>query len=139
MSDDLINRIQHAQVRAGEDVVIAHLKSQGLSPMPHEESKIDHFMQPKIKGYRQLNDTEAGLMNEAKALGVQFETLISHLRAYHVTQAELASARQAADGNDGAEFRRLVDAEPARWLAMGRTDIQTGVMKIVRSIAQPAS
>jgi hypothetical protein len=33
----------------------------------------------------------------------------------------------------------LRDAEPERCLAMGRTDIQTGVMKIVRSIAQPAS
>jgi len=40
---------------------------------------------------------------------------------------------------EDGELNRLVNAEPERWLAMGRTDIQTGVMKIVRSIAQPAS
>jgi xanthine dehydrogenase iron-sulfur cluster and FAD-binding subunit A len=97
------------------------------------------FMQPKITGYRQLTSHEAALMNEAKAIGAQFEDLIAKVRDWHNAQADLASARQVADSRDGDEFARLVNAEPGRWLAMGRTDIQTGVMKIVRSIAQPAS
>lgn len=97
---------------------------------PKSESTHDHFMQPKITGYRQLVPAETALMNEAKKLGAQFEELIGRLRAYHAEQTARA---------DGGELRRLVMAEPERWLAMGRTDIQTGVMKIVRSIAQPAS
>ena len=88
------------------------------------------LIQPKISGYRQLGKVEADLMNEAKALGSAFEELIVRLRQYHAMQSHAA---------DHEEFSRLTNAEPGRWLAMGRTDIQTGVMKIVRSIAQPAS
>ena len=102
---------------------------------PTTNPKIDHFMQPKITGYRQLSPAEAALMNEAKALGAQFEDLVARLKRYHWEQNERALATQMEDG----ELNRLVNAEPERWLAMGRTDIQTGVMKIVRSIAQPAS
>ena len=91
---------------------------------------IETFIQPKITGYRQLSQYEAELMNRAKALGAEFETLVTRLGEYHCSQHAHAQAE---------ERTRLHDAEPTRWLAMGRTDIQTGVMKIVRSIAQPAS
>jgi hypothetical protein len=94
------------------------------------------FIQPKIAGYRQLGKVEADLMNQAKALGAAFEGLIAELRRYHAKQKD--DVQPDAEGN-AAERSRLRDAEPERWLAMGRTDIQTGVMKIVRSIAQPAS
>jgi len=94
------------------------------------------FTQPTIAGYRQLTPEEAALMNEVKALGSQFEDLIGRLREYH--KAQRANAKIAPPEFDD-ETPRLDDAEPERWLAMGRTDIQTGVMKIVRSIAQPAS
>lgn len=78
--------------------------------MPNETVKpVDTFIQPKITGYRQLNADEAAMMNEAKA------------------------------PERVAELDRLDNAEPARWLAMGRTSIQVGIMQIVRSIAQPAS
>lgn len=105
---------------------------------PTTDPKIDHFMQPKITGYRQLGPTEAGLMNEAKALGAQFEDLFAKLRDYHFAQ-QCTTIEDTASPEYVAERARLRDAEPERWLAMGRTDIQTGVMKIVRSIAQPAS
>jgi hypothetical protein len=103
---------------------------------PTTDPKIDHFMQPKITGYRQLGPTETALMNEAKAIGAQMQDLVNRLRDYHKAQREAAE-----DLNPPlqTERLRLIDAEPERWLAMGRTDIQTGVMKIVRSIAQPAS
>src|ERR1700759_2648795 len=107
---------------------------------PTPAPKIDPFMQPKMTGYRQLTPTETGLMNEAKALGAQFETLIRALRDYHAAQRSSASsAPDEFNPENSVERARLNDAEPERWLAMGRTDIQTGVMKIVRSIAQPAS
>jgi hypothetical protein len=98
---------------------------------------VETFTQPKITGYRQLGAEEASLMNEAKALGAQFEDLIGRLRVYHTTQKGAAGTAMTPEKE--AERQRLRDAEPERWLAMGRTDIQTGVMKIVRSIAQPAS
>lgn len=101
---------------------------------------MDTFQQPKIAGYRQLSAAEAGLMNEVKALGSRFEDLFRLLREYHSAQRVAALKPSHEQGApDTEESLRLQDAEPERWLAMGRTDIQTGVMKIVRSIAQPAS
>jgi len=35
------------------------------------------------------------------------------------------------------ELDRLQLAQPARWAAIARTDIQTGVMALVRAVAQP--
>lgn len=35
------------------------------------------------------------------------------------------------------EYSRFLKAEPARWAAIAKTDIQTGVMALVRAIAQP--
>lgn len=114
------------------------------NPNAKVEPPMATFIQPKITGYRQLGKAEADLMNEAKALGAAFENLIRRLRNYHEAQREEAGLPRALGGTLDAtarvaELGRLEDAEPARWLAMGRTDIQTGVMKIVRSIAQPAS
>lgn len=105
-------------------------------PNAKVEPPSETFIQPKITGYRQLGKVEAELMNQAKALGAAFEGLIAELRRYHAKQKD--DVQPDAEGN-AAERSRLRDAEPERWLAMGRTDIQTGVMKIVRSIAQPAS
>ena len=34
---------------------------------------------------------------------------------------------------------RYVAAEPERWAAIGKTDIQTGIMALVRAVAQPAA
>ena len=41
---------------------------------------MDTFMQPKITGYRQLNEAEAALMNEIKARGVELGELVQKLR-----------------------------------------------------------
>ncbi|MCY1457050.1 hypothetical protein D9M71_743090 [compost metagenome] len=37
------------------------------------------------------------------------------------------------------EYRRFVAAEPQLWAAIGKTDIQTGIMALVRAVAQPTT
>lgn len=64
----------------------------------------------KIKGYRELSETEIALMNEIKVRGAELESLIQRLR------------------DEGAD---------PRWLAIGATDLQTGGMALTRSIAKP--
>lgn len=65
----------------------------------------------KIKGYRDLSQKEIDLMNEIKAKGVELGDLVAKLRA--------------TDGLD------------PRWVSIGATDLQTGLMALVRSVAKP--
>ena len=65
----------------------------------------------KIKGYRDLSQKEIDLMNEIKAKGVELGDLVAKLRA--------------TDGLD------------QRWVSIGATDLQTGLMALVRSVAKP--
>lgn len=74
---------------------------------------MDTMVQPKITGYRQLNEQEAALMNEIKAHAERAGELINRLR-----------------GTDGLD---------QRWVSIGMTDLQTGYMALVRSVAQPTS
>ena len=78
-----------------------------------QETHVDTFQQPKITGYRQLNETEAALINEIKQHGVALGELVAKLRA--------------TEGLD------------QRWVSLGATDLQTGTMALVRSVAQPTS
>lgn len=72
-----------------------------------------------IKGYRELSQEEINMMNEIKAKGEELNELIIKL--------ETAS-------NVGLNGK--VDL---RWLAIGKTDLQKGIMALVRSIAKPES
>ncbi len=74
---------------------------------------METFAQPKITGYRQLNETEVELMNEVKLRGVELGDLVAKLRATH--------------GLD------------QRWVSIGATDLQTGLMALVRGVAQPTT
>lgn len=74
---------------------------------------METFTQPKVTGYRQLNEYEAALMNEVKAKGVELGELVDKLRS--------------VEGLDG------------RWISIGATDLQTGLMALVRSIARPTT
>lgn len=65
----------------------------------------------QIKGYRELTQEEIDGMNSVKAIGVELGALIKKLEAQ--------------------------DSIDKRWLAIGKTDLQKGVMSVVRSIAQP--
>lgn len=74
---------------------------------------METFEQPKIVGYRQLNEAEAALMNEIKIAAMDMGHLVAKLR----DQQELDQ----------------------RWVSIGATDLQTGFMALVRSVAQPTT
>ena len=74
---------------------------------------METFTQPKITGYRQLSEAEAELMNEIKAKGVELGELVAKLRA--------------TTGLD------------QRWVSIGATDLQTGLMALTRGVAQPTT
>lgn len=95
----------------------------------------------KISGYRELSQQEIDLMNRIKAKGAEMLALQEELRVY--LSAQLQEKLAAAEGDDAAdaavaEAFRFTDAEPLRWAAIGKTDIQTGIMALVRAVAQPA-
>lgn len=65
----------------------------------------------QIKGYRELSQAEIDLMNEIKSQGVALGELVGKLRS--------------TDGLD------------QRWVSIGATDLQTGLMALTRGVAQP--
>lgn len=97
----------------------------------------------KIKNYRELSQVEIDLMNLIKEKGNEIlaleETLSKHLDKKRRELEELA----VHDPDEEVRFHARCDtvefdqASPYRWLAIGKTDIQTGVMALVRAIARP--
>lgn len=67
----------------------------------------------KISGYRELSQAEIDLMNEIKTKGAELGELVAKLRS--------------AEGLD------------QRWVSIGATDFQTGLMALVRAVAQPTT
>ena len=67
----------------------------------------------KITGYRDLSQAEIDLMNKIKQKGVEL--------------GELAAQLQDTPGLD------------KRWVHIGTTDLQRGIMAWVRSVAQPTT
>ncbi|MGB0218314.1 MAG: DUF7681 family protein [Sinimarinibacterium flocculans] len=67
----------------------------------------------KIKGYRDLTQEEIDLMNEVKAEGERLGQLVD--RVSKITDVDL------------------------RWVSIAKTDLQKGVMSLVRSIARPTT
>lgn len=65
----------------------------------------------QIKGYRELSAEEIALMNEIKTKGAELGELVAKLRA--------------TEGLD------------QRWVSIGATDLQTGLMALTRAVAQP--
>ena len=74
---------------------------------------MDTLQQPKITGYRQLSQAEAALMNEIKAKGVELGSLVAQ--------------------------SRTLDTLDQRWVSIGATDLQTGLMALTRAVAQPTT
>lgn len=79
----------------------------------HKGNRMDTFQQPKIIGYRELTEAEASLVNQIKKHGMDLELLIIKLRANH--------------------------ALDQRWVNIGATDLQTGLMALVRAVTQPTT
>lgn len=65
----------------------------------------------KIKGYRELNQKEIDLMNEVKQHGAVLGELVERLK--------------------------MLDIVDQRWVSIGGTDLQTGLMVLTRSITKP--
>lgn len=74
---------------------------------------METFVQPKITGYRQLTEEDAALMNEIKAEGERLGALVDKLRT-----------------TPGIDLR---------WVNIGGTALQQGIMALVRSVAQPTT
>ena len=74
---------------------------------------MDTIQQPKITGYRQLSDAEAALMNKIKAKGLELGDLVAELRN--------------------------IDTLDQRWVSIGATDLQTGLMALTRAVARPTT
>lgn len=99
----------------------------------------------KIKGYRELSQEEIDLMNRIKAKGAELLALQAELTDMLAVQAEQKRLnRYRPDGsykgdtsNESTEMDRFMAVEPQRWVAIGKTDIQTGIMALVRAVAQP--
>jgi hypothetical protein len=66
-----------------------------------------------IKGYRELTQDEIQLMNEVKAQG-------EHLGALVATMKQMPDLDQ-------------------RWVSIGATDLQTGLMALTRAVARPTT
>lgn len=92
----------------------------------------------KIDGYRELSQAEIDLMNRVKRLGSELldlhQEIVEKLTADQLEKCDAA----ACNTDEYAEFDRFMTAEPLRWAAIAKTDIQTGVMALVRAVAQPA-
>lgn len=67
----------------------------------------------KITGYRDLSESEIALMNEIKVKAAECGDLIARLK-----------------NTSGLD---------QRWVSIGTTDLQTGFMALVRSVAQPTT
>ena len=66
----------------------------------------------KIKGYRELSQAEIDIMNEIKQKGVELGALVDKLRGPGVNTDQ-------------------------RWVSIGATDLQEGLMALTRSVAKP--
>jgi hypothetical protein len=66
-----------------------------------------------ITGYRDLSQDEIDLTNELKELAIQVGAKVDQV-----------FAREATD---------------KRWAAIGRTDLQTGFMALIRSVLKPTT
>jgi len=82
---------------------------------------------PGIKTYRALTDEDKQAMNDMKVLEEEVLQAIDNLRAKLV----------AYNPNDVDDAHRVKEAEPLRWLSIGKTHIQEGFMALNRAIAQP--
>lgn len=92
----------------------------------------------KISGYRELSQEEVDLMNRIKAKGAELLALQAELNDMLIQQGREKGMNAAENTDDHAELARFCAADPLRWADVGKIDIQTGIMALVRAVAQPA-
>ena len=80
-------------------------------------------------------------MNRIKAKGDELLCLQSELSRMLILQEKQKikdATREMRSDEAESELDRFRQAEPLRWAAIGKTDIQTGIMAMVRAVAQPS-
>lgn len=91
----------------------------------------------KINTYRELTQDEVDLMNEIKALGPQIQAIIEKVQRHVSTQRYNCKCDAGQQVHNVDEWDRLEAATPERFAAMAKTEFQTGLMYLVRAVAQP--
>lgn len=76
----------------------------------------------KISGYRDFDEETIATMNAIKAHGVALGELVDRLRV-----RQHAATAQHGEG----------DSEPLRWISIGATHLQQGLMALTRAVAKP--
>lgn len=76
----------------------------------------------KIKGYRELSQEEIDLVNEIKEQGIALDALLDKLWGVRM---------------DAEEVDMENEREAARWISIGKTHLQQGLMALTRAVAKP--
>lgn len=95
----------------------------------------------KIAGYRELSQEEVDLMNRIKVKGYELLCLHDELSLMLIRQEKQKTedaTREMHSEEAESELDRFCKAEPMRWAEIGKADIQTGIMAMVRAVAQPS-
>lgn len=88
----------------------------------------------QIKGYRDLSQYEIDLMNRIKEHGEQTGALVAEVRNYLTVQGTTALQENDIDEQD-----RLFEANPELIHQEATMKLKTGLMLLVRSVAQPTT
>jgi hypothetical protein len=95
----------------------------------------------KITGYRDLSQEEIDMMNVFKNLGAGMQQDLDIL--FFKLNEELESINTAAQiaGQETPDLVARYESfrEAYEWAQLGRKNLQTGLMQVVRSIARPES
>lgn len=100
----------------------------------------------KIVGYPELSQEDIDLINEIKAAGrVLLGLQVRVWARATVQQNEIVTAFEALPPGTPeevaaphrAQYQNFAVADPLCWATIGKTNIQTGVMALVRAVAQP--
>ncbi len=84
------------------------------------------YTPPPVTGYRKLTQTEVDLMNKIKAKGDELGALVGEMR-------KCVASKNPDEPNP---YPVVLDQ---RWVSIGATDLQTGIMALVRAVAQPTN
>lgn len=115
-----------------------------------------------ITGYRELSAVDIALMNEIKAYTAEGQVLADKIHRHVNAQFEATKLYVSVEEEEKriaalpeeqrdiptglvqteeakAEWQRIIDAEPYRWISIGKTDVQTAGMAFARAVAQPTT
>ena len=84
----------------------------------------------KIKGYRELSQDEIDLMNEIKAKGAELESIIKRLNNMNYGVHSSMTV-------DVSSSKAVAARESNRWVSIGKTHLQQGLMALTRAVAKP--